>query len=65
MATTSFAHCKRTALVFEGGKVNSPNDPRGRTNEAVIQRVYDGWRRRGAAVQRAAVICLRQLGIAY
>ena len=46
MATTSFAYCERTVLAFEGGKVNNPNDPGGRTNEGVIQRVYDGWRRR-------------------
>jgi lysozyme family protein len=46
MATTDFDTCERTVLVFEGGKVNNPNDPGGRTNEGVIQRVYDGWRRR-------------------
>jgi lysozyme family protein len=46
MATTNFAYCERTVLVFEGGKVDNPNDPGGRTNEGVIQRVYDGWRRR-------------------
>ena len=46
MATTNFDYCERTVLVFEGGKVNNPNDPGGRTNEGVIQRVYDGWRRR-------------------
>jgi lysozyme family protein len=46
MATTSFDTCERTVLVFEGGKVDNPNDPGGRTNQGVIQRVYDGWRRR-------------------
>jgi lysozyme family protein len=46
MATTNFDYCERTVLAFEGGKVNNPNDPGGRTNEGVIQRVYDGWRRR-------------------
>ena len=46
MATTSFAYCERAVLAFEGGKVNNPNDPGGRTNQGVIQRVYDGWRRR-------------------
>jgi lysozyme family protein len=46
MATTDFDTCERTVLVFEGGKVDNPNDPGGRTNEGVIQRVYDGWRRR-------------------
>ena len=61
MATTSFAHCERAVLAFDGGKVDHPNDPGGRAN----QRVYDGWRRRVAAVQRAAIIRrLRQLGIA-
>jgi lysozyme family protein len=46
MAITDFAYCERTVLAFEGGKVNNPNDPGGRTNQGVIQRVYDGWRRR-------------------
>jgi lysozyme family protein len=46
MATTSFAYCERTVLIFEGGKVNNPKDPGRRTNQGVIQRVYDGWRRR-------------------
>jgi lysozyme family protein len=46
MATTDFEYCMRTVLVFEGGKVDNPNDPGGRTNQGVIQRVYDGWRRR-------------------
>ena len=46
MATTSFAYCERTVLMFEGGKTDNPKDPGGRTNEGVIQRVYDGWRRR-------------------
>jgi lysozyme family protein len=46
MATTDFDTCERTVLVFEGGEVDNKNDPGGRTNEGVIQRVYDGWRRR-------------------
>ena len=65
MATTSFAYCERTVLAFEGGKVDHPNDPGGRTNQGVIQRVYDGGRRRVAAVQHAAIIRrLRQRGLA-
>lgn len=46
MAAESFPYCERTVLVYEGGKVDNPNDPGGRTNQGVIQRVYDGWRRR-------------------
>lgn len=33
-------------LVHEGGYVNHPDDPGGATNMGVIQRTYDGWRRR-------------------
>lgn len=33
-------------LVHEGGKVDDKNDPGGRTNQGVIQRTYDAWRRR-------------------
>ena len=33
-------------LVHEGGYVNHPDDPGGATNYGVIQRTYDGWRRR-------------------
>ena len=33
-------------LVHEGGKVDHPKDPGGRTNKGITQRTYDGWRRR-------------------
>lgn len=33
-------------LVYEGGEVNNPKDPGGRTNRGVTQRVYNGWRDR-------------------
>lgn len=42
----SFAYAMPKILVHEGGKVNHPKDPGGRTNQGVIQRVYDGWRQR-------------------
>ena len=35
----------KTELVFEGGKVDHPADPGGRTNMGVTQRVYNGWRK--------------------
>ena len=31
-------------LVHEGGKVDHPADPGGRTNKGVTQRVYNAWR---------------------
>lgn len=31
--------------VHEGGNVDHPKDPGGRTSHGVIQRVYDGWRK--------------------
>lgn len=31
--------------VYEGGKVDDPDDPGGRTNRGVTQRVYDAYRR--------------------
>ena len=43
MATTDFEYCMRSVLAFEGGKVDNPNDPGGRTNQGVIQRVYDAF----------------------
>lgn len=32
-------------LVHEGGKVDDPQDPGGRTNKGVTQRVYSAWRK--------------------
>lgn len=31
-------------LIHEGGKVNHPKDPGGRTNRGITQRVYNAWR---------------------
>jgi lysozyme family protein len=36
----------RFVLRWEGGLVDHPDDPGGRTNRGVTQRVYDGWRAR-------------------
>jgi lysozyme family protein len=41
----TFAYAMPKILVHEGGKVNHPEDPGGRTNQGVTQRVYDGYRR--------------------
>lgn len=41
----NFKSALTDVLVLEGGKVDDPNDPGGRTNRGVTQRVYDAWRR--------------------
>jgi lysozyme family protein len=40
----SFADALARVLVSEGGKVDNPKDPGGRTNKGITQRVYNGWR---------------------
>lgn len=42
---SEFERCFKAVLVHEGGKVNHPADPGGKTNMGVIQRVYDGYRK--------------------
>ena len=38
-----FDHCLEMLLKHEGGYVNHPKDPGGRTNLGVTQRVYEAW----------------------
>lgn len=44
MTTTSFSRSLKRVLVHEGGKVDNPKDPGGRTAYGVTQRVYDAYR---------------------
>lgn len=44
MATAGFKRAMPYLLVHEGGKVDHPSDPGGRTNQGVTQRVYNGYR---------------------
>lgn len=44
MTASGFARSLAHVLVYEGGKVDDPRDPGGRTNQGVIQRVYDAYR---------------------
>jgi lysozyme family protein len=46
MTAKNFSTCLKHVLIFEGGTVDDAHDPGGRTNQGVIQRVYDGWRER-------------------
>lgn len=46
MTASLYKDALKRVLVHEGGKVDHPRDPGGRTNQGVIQRVYDGYRKR-------------------
>lgn len=43
---SDFEKALSLVLVHEGGNVDHPKDPGGRTSHGVIQRVYDGWRKK-------------------
>lgn len=45
MTAANWPFCLRKILAAEGGKVDDPQDPGGRTNKGITQRVYDAWRR--------------------
>jgi lysozyme family protein len=46
MPSAAFEASLPFVLRWEGGFVDHPNDPGGRTNKGVTQRVYDAWRKR-------------------
>ena len=46
MPNGNFADALKHVLVHEGGKVDHPKDPGGRTNMGITQRVYNGWRKK-------------------
>jgi lysozyme family protein len=43
MARSNFPAALKELLIHEGGYVNHPKDPGGRTNLGVTQRVYEAW----------------------
>lgn len=49
---TAYTDALARVLVHEGGKVDDPRDPGGRTNQGVIQRVYNAWRERKGLATR-------------
>lgn len=49
---TDFQRAMTFVARWEGGKVDNPNDPGGRTNKGVTQRVYDLWRERQGLAKR-------------
>lgn len=52
MPNQGFESALPFVLRWEGGFVDHPADPGGRTNKGVTQRVYDAWRRRQGLAQR-------------
>lgn len=50
---SAFADALARVLIHEGGYVNHPADPGGATNRGVIQRVYDGYRKRNGLATRS------------
>jgi lysozyme family protein len=45
MYTERFINMMKILLPIEGGKVDNPSDPGGRTNFGIIQKVYDKYRK--------------------
>ena len=45
MSAADYGKALARVLVYEGGKVDNPADPGGRTNQGVTQRTYNAWRR--------------------
>ncbi|MEJ0093415.1 MAG: glycosyl hydrolase 108 family protein [Methylocella sp.] len=45
MASANFSPCLAFELRREGGKVDDPRDPGGRTDEGITQRTYNAWRK--------------------
>jgi lysozyme family protein len=52
MLSQAFEECLPFILHWEGGLVDHPDDPGGRTNKGVTQQVYDQWRTRQGLPRR-------------
>jgi lysozyme family protein len=50
---SDFAEALALVLQMEGGRVDNPRDPGGRTNQGVTQRIYDAWRQRQGRPRRS------------
>ena len=59
MAKQNFAKAVKVELVYEGGYSDHPNDPGGVTLEGIIQRVYDGYRKRKGRPLRPLTAAMR------
>lgn len=52
MTANGFPAAYERVRVYEGGNVDDPRDPGGRTSRGVTQRVYDAWRSRQGKPKR-------------
>ena len=52
MSDAALESALKFVLRWEGGFVDHPNDPGGRTNKGVTQKVYDDWRARQGLVRQ-------------
>lgn len=53
MVATNFEKSLKRVLTYEGGFSNHPEDPGGKTMKGVIQRVYNGYRKRKGLTERS------------
>lgn len=61
-----FDECLKLVLVHEGGYVDHPADPGGKTNKGVTQRVYDGYRvKNGLGKRSVREITETELAVIY
>jgi lysozyme family protein len=66
MSNPALESALKFVLRWEGGFVDHPNDPGGRTNKGVTQKVYDGWRaRQGLARQDVKLIADTEVHAIY
>lgn len=66
MTNTALGAALPFVLRWEGGFVDDPDDPGGRTNQGITQKAYDGWRRRqGLAAQDVKLIADAEVQAIY
>lgn len=56
MTTQGYHDALRFVLQWEGGFVDDPADPGGRTNRGVTQKTYDAWRERQGLSRRDVLV---------
>lgn len=61
----NFPKCLAMLLKHEGGYVNHPRDPGGRTNLGVTQRVYEAWLGREVTEQEMRALTARDVAPIY
>jgi len=65
MAASNYAVCLDRLLEHEGGYVNHPDDPGGRTNKGITQRVYEKYLERSVTKQEIKDIPIEHVSDIY